>query len=85
MGAKARTRRDWVWVGRDEGLEPFYHLCPTRQKPLRARSPVFLENVYQWESESGMDICAQWFHRITGITLRPGELRKVRFTAEVIE
>ena len=85
MGAKTRTRRDWVWVGRDNGFKcSFCHICAAKQRPTPVRSEMFPAKFY-WQSPSGIDICDQWLHRATGITLQPGELRKVRFTAEVIE
>jgi hypothetical protein len=81
MSAKARTKRDWIWLGRDyrSARDSSVSLYPYRTKP---------EYDGFWGRWGGMDATTfyyPWFRRITGITLKPGELRKVRITAEVIE
>jgi hypothetical protein len=76
------NRRDWCWVSRGcESLSGELSLHPLAKKPERqvSRSTSrywFVQKDRDWNDVTA-DLCYADFSRLTGIKLKPGELRKL--------
>ena len=75
----ARKTRDWVWVSRDK-IGSFQDRIEIWEQEI---APKYTRGVYS--GDDCVRVCQAGFVRVTGIKLKPGECRKVRFRAEFVE
>lgn len=75
-----KKARDWVWVSRDRGVSD-----DTVDLWNGDKEPEFDGDVFVQDRFTFVTICYKEFARFTGIKLKPGECRKVRFRAEFVE
>jgi hypothetical protein len=79
----SKKRRDWVWVlGKDE---KWCEIFPLTRKPTINAADHYIQSDAKTYMDWEWGVCKSWFERITGLRVKPGELRKMRIHAEWVE
>src|SRR5579864_268268 len=78
---QGETMRKWRWVTADDRYRELICIWYSVKKP------AWNDGQQMWEQgqDSGIDVCADEFKRLTGITVPKDKPIKVEFTAKVVE
>ena len=75
-----KSKRKWRWVTRDSRPGQTKIVVVWQQLPR----PVFSQDLMWWGG-SKTCICYKEFLAITGVTIKPGEAKKVEFSAKEVK
>lgn len=73
-----------MWIGRNDGgtwrHDRGYVFLPLKKKPSKDATGLWCQKTDTLHGPKfhELDICARYVHRLLGIRLKPGELRKIK-------